>query len=95
MPSKTDMSTRISVRMVMDALREQCAAYEDAKVKAKLELDRRNALIQEAREAGIGYKYLTRATGLTKESLSLVVNKAKPVTLDDTDPVDERSEYFD
>lgn len=63
---------RISVRLALDAIEDQQAKYEQVKEHLKYVKDVRDDLIRDARMAGLSYRNLARATGLSADTLSTI-----------------------
>jgi len=68
------MSIRLSVSMALDALGDQVVALSEAESVVEQERALRDDMIRDARESGIGYRTLTKITGLSRDRLYTIVN---------------------
>ena len=70
--------------MVIDQLREEAAAVDDARLTLSKAIEARNASLFELKAAGVPDRQLMRLTGLSRDSITKITANAKrtPEALD-------------
>lgn len=63
-------TTPLSMKMALDALKDQCAALAEAEERVTRERGIRDDLIRDARYMGVSYRMLIHVTGLSRQTLS-------------------------
>ncbi len=76
MPPAEEISLPLPFQLSLDALSAACEDLRSAEEHVTEVRRLRNARIRDARSAGLTYVALSRATGLTREQLSTIVNSA-------------------
>lgn len=71
------MPVNLSVSMALESLREQCEIVNAAELRLTQERAKRNDLIRDARDNGIGYRAIMRLTGLSRDRLYTLVNSPR------------------
>lgn len=65
----SNTSTRLSVTLALDAIRDSCDALDRARIEVTRLTEERDRLIIDARTNGIGLARLSQVTGLSRDRL--------------------------